>query len=149
MPMRPPKHDPHARLRAAGIPVHTPKARPSGRDADPRRTIPLNSAAWRKLRAAVLAEAPLCLMCDDVATNVDHADGNPGNNTRRNLASLCQSCHSHKTVRERAGLPVIWGCTVEGWPRDPNHGWNVAKKSPETEATETARPPSLQRNGRG
>lgn len=103
------------------------RARPSGRDADPRRTIPLNSARWRKLRARVLAEQPLCRMCDAPANVVDHASGDPSDNSDRNLVALCAPCHNHKTQRQRAGLPVVWGCTVEGWPRDPMHGWNGGK----------------------
>lgn len=105
------------------------KANPSGRDADPRRTIPLNSAAWRKLRASVLADEPLCHDCQrmgriEPATDVDHDDGNPGNNARANLVPRCHSCHSHKTMRERHGRPAIVGCDENGWPLDPNHHWN-------------------------
>jgi len=138
-------HDPARPI----APVHKPKANPSGRNADPRRTIPLNSAAWRKLRAAVLAEKPLCAMCDQPANVVDHASGDPSDNSRRNLASLCESCHNHSTRRRQAGLPVIWGCTIEGFPRDPMHAWNLAEKSPAGESGKTVAPPSLYRNGRG
>ena len=108
-------------------------SKPTGRDADPRRTIPLNSAAWRKLRASVLAEQPLCAMCDHPANVVDHANGNPGDNSRRNLVSLCEPCHNHKTQRQRAGRPVIWGHDARGLSRDPNSEWhpsNFDKKSP-------------------
>ena len=35
----------------------------TGRDADPRRTLKLNGAAWQRLRASVLAESPLCAHC--------------------------------------------------------------------------------------
>ena len=110
--------------------------RPSGRDADPRRTIPLNSSRWRKLRAAVLAREPLCRRCGDVANTVDHVSGDPSDNSAQNLAPMCAPCHSHKTGRERAGLPVNWGCDADGWPRDPSHPWN--EKSPEGDAPKTA-----------
>jgi hypothetical protein len=33
-----------------------------------------------------------------VATDVDHIDGNTGNNHPDNLNSLCHSCHSKKTA---------------------------------------------------
>jgi hypothetical protein len=60
-------------------------ANPTGRDADPRRTLPLTSARWRKLRARVLAEEPLCRYCNAIATDVDHVSGDPGDNSRGNL----------------------------------------------------------------
>jgi len=133
------------------------RANPSGRDADPRRTLPLNSAAWRRLRALVLADNPLCLMCErmgrvTLATDVDHHDGNPGNNDRSNLVPLCHSCHSHKTMRERHGKSALQGCDLSGMPLDPNHPWNAApraftrvaavfdgEKSPETKNPSTGR----------
>lgn len=100
------------------------KANPSGRDADPRRTIPLNSSRWQRLRAYVLARDPLCRDCKQPATDVDHDDGNPSNNDPRNLVPRCHGCHSHKTGRERAGLQVMHGCDASGMPRDPAHHWN-------------------------
>ena len=110
------------------------QTRPSGRDADPRRTIPLNSSAWQRLRAYVLAVEPLCRDCKHVATDVDHDDGNPSNNNPRNLVARCHSCHSAKTMRERHG--TTHGCDANGWPTDPASHWN--EKSPEGDA---ARPP--------
>lgn len=102
-----------------------PKRKPSrtGRDADPRRVLPLDSAKWRKLRAYVLHESPLCEHCIDrgltvPATDVDHADGNPGNNSMANLQSLCHACHSIKTAADHGkrtaqpvgldGMPSTW-----------------------------------------
>ena len=124
------------------------QTRPSGRDADPRRTIPLNSSAWQKLRAYVLAVEPLCRECKALATDVDHVSGDPSDNTRTNLQPLCHACHSHKTCRERAGLPVIHGHDVHGLPLDPNHPWNQAEKSPDSSITKTGLPPFFQRYGR-
>ncbi|KCB28576.1 HNH endonuclease domain protein [Bordetella hinzii L60] len=105
------------------------KARPSGRNADPRRAIPLNSSAWRKLRAYILAESPLCEHCAErglvvQATDVDHVNGDPSDNSMANLASLCHSCHSIKTARDH-GKSVYMGCDVNGMPLDPDHPWNV------------------------
>ncbi len=151
MPKRPPVHNPFPRL--PGVRVHNPskarkvttfdpmaargiahaptpleakkKANPTGRDADPRRAIPLNSTRWRKLRARILAEEPLCRMCSEPATDVDHISGDPSDNRRVNLQGLCHACHSHKTARERAGKPVVIGCDADGWPMDPRHPWNA------------------------
>lgn len=115
-------------------------AKRSGRDADPRRTLPLNSAAWQRLRASVLADEPLCRMCQarnviEPATDVDHSDGNPGNNATDNLVPLCHSCHSIKTARDH-GKDVYMGCDTDGMPLDPNHPWAKTcaqlEKSPAT-----------------
>lgn len=104
----------------------------TGRDADPRRTLPLNRAAWQKLRASVLADEPLCRDCSargvvEPATDVDHHDGNPGNNDRDNLVPLCHSCHSRKTARDH-GARVGMGCGVDGMPLDPSHPWNASDR---------------------
>lgn len=66
------------------------------------RTLALNGAAWRRLRALVLAEQPTCAECAkhgwiEMATDVDHADNDPSNNDRSNLVGLCHSCHSRRT----------------------------------------------------
>lgn len=116
--------------------LHLPKrANPTGRSADARRTIPLNTAAWQRLRAMVLAERPLCAHCFErgqivPATDVDHADGDPSNNLRSNLQSLCHACHSVKTMRERNGGTVAYGCDVDGSPLDPAHEWNKNRQQP-------------------
>lgn len=102
----------------------TRRSRPTGREADPRRTIPLNSHRWQRLRAAVLAREPLCRDCRHVATDVDHDDGNPGNNAPANLVPRCHACHSRKTMRERHG-PAS-GFDASGWPTDPRSPWNAA-----------------------
>jgi 5-methylcytosine-specific restriction enzyme A len=125
--------------------VRTPRAKRSGRDADPRRTLPLNSAAWQRLRAYVLRGDPLCRHCTAEgksvpATDVDHRDGNPGNNELTNLQPLCHSHHSRKTAKDH-GKRVYQGCDEAGMPLDLDHPWNCTvaelQKSP---ATGTARP---------
>ena len=70
-------------------------------------------ARWRKLRAQILMDEPLCRECRKAgrivpATDVDHivarADG--GTDDRSNLQPLCHACHSRKTVRENGGRAV-------------------------------------------
>lgn len=104
------------------------RANSTGRDADPRRALKLNGAAWQKLRAHVLSCEPLCRDCTargltEPATDVDHRDGDPGNNDLTNLQPLCHSCHSLKTARDH-GKKVSMGCDVHGMPLDPSHPWN-------------------------
>lgn len=122
----------------------------SGRDADPRRTLPLNSAAWQRLRASVLHSEPLCRICKargilTQATDVDHVSGDPSDNTPENLQPLCHECHSLKTARDH-GKDVYMGCDVDGMPLDPSHPWSktcaLFKKSPATDGT---RPPGPSR----
>lgn len=113
----------------------------TGRDADPRRTLKLNTAAWQRLRAMVIAEEPLCRHCSArglivTASDVDHRDGNPGNNDRDNLVSLCHSCHSIKTAADH-GKRVNLGCDENGWPVDESHHW---KKSRGADSSRPAAP---------
>ncbi|WP_193483941.1 HNH endonuclease signature motif containing protein [Pulveribacter suum] len=103
------------------------RSKATGRDSDPRRTLPLQGAAWQRLRASVLAEEPLCRHCHargllTEATDVDHRDGNPGNNEQDNLQPLCHSCHSIKTARDH-GKQVSMGHDSDGLPLDPSHPW--------------------------
>ena len=121
------------------------RSNPTGRDADPRRTIPLNSTAWRKLRERVLARDPICQDCYKrghitTATDVDHVSGDPSDNSMKNLQGLCHSCHSRKTRREMNGSDEMWGCDVNGMPLDPDHPWNREQKSLEADR-ERPRPP--------
>ncbi|MGE4238683.1 HNH endonuclease signature motif containing protein [Hydrogenophaga sp.] len=130
--------------------LKVPRANRTGRDADPRRTIPLNSSEWQRLRASVLSGEPLCRDCTRrgltvAATDVDHRDGNPANNDLVNLQPLCHECHSRKTAAEH-GKRVAWGCDADGIPLDPAHPWRQAvesEKSPATEPGQTDRFPSL------
>lgn len=115
------------------------RAKATGRDADTRRTLKLNTAAWQRLRAMVIAEEPLCRHCSArglivPASDVDHISGDPSDNSRGNLQSLCHECHSRKTAADH-GKRVAMGCDANGWPVDANHHW---KKSP---ATDCHRPP--------
>lgn len=76
------------------------------------RTLALNSSAWRKLRALVLTEQPLCPRCTGagdtaLANEVDHIDDDPTNNLRTNLVGLCKMHHGQKTrLSERKKSPA-------------------------------------------
>ena len=83
--------------------------------------------AWRRLRAQVLREEPLCRVClaqglVAAATDVDHIvpKEEGGSDVRTNLQALCHSHHSQKTIREQArrgGRSVRDGRSVEGGQR--------------------------------
>ena len=135
---------------AHGIKTAKPlRAKRTGRDADPRRTLPLNGAAWQRLRASVLADEPLCRMCwqmgrTTAATDVDHMHGSD-DNRRESLQPLCHSCHSRKTQRDM-GRNVSMGCDTNGMPLDPAHPWNnepllaLLRRLQKSPATDAARP---------
>ena len=122
-------------------------SRPTGRDADPRRTIPLQSAAWQKLRERVLARDPICQECYrrghiTPATDADHVNGDPSDNRMSNLQGLCHSCHSHKTMRERHGRKPVMGCDVNGMPLDPDHPWaRIVSDLEKSRGADSPRPP--------
>ena len=99
------------------------RAKATGRDADPRRLLPLNGRAWQKLRAAVLAEEPLCRHCAArglvvPADTVDHISGDPSDDSQGAHQSLCTPCHSIKTAADHGkatkqpvgidGMPSAW-----------------------------------------
>lgn len=94
------------------------------------RTLGLNSAAWRNLRKQVLAEVPLCEYCPPgvitPATEVDHANFDPADNSRENLKSTCKPCHSIRTMASLYGRPARMGCDESGNPINPSHHWNEA-----------------------
>lgn len=82
-------------------------ARARGRQG--RRALCTNDPRWRALRATVLREEVLCVMCHKigrirVATVVDHINGDAMDNDRSNLQSLCVRCHAVKTAREDGGF---------------------------------------------
>ena len=98
------------------------------------RVLPLNSAAWRKLRKQVLAEEPLCRHCAAQglvvpATEVDHMRG-AWDNRRESLQPLCKSHHSLKTAAEYHGREMRLGCDEQGYPIGSDHPWNKAAVRP-------------------
>jgi len=94
------------------------------------------STRWRKLRALVLNEEPLCRLCErqgktTAADTVDHIKEHKGNVAlfydRDNLQPLCRPCHSGvKRVADRHGYSQA--CGVDGMPLDPNHPFNGGKR---------------------
>ena len=123
MPMLKPREDSTRRARFDTDKTLRDKQKANG------RTLALNGLAWRKLRALVLRERPLCEACFKrgrvtPATDVDHSDNDPTNNERSNLASLCHSCHSRKTQADM-GKQIKHGWDINGMPLDPNHHWNA------------------------
>ena len=127
------------------------------------RLLPLNSEAWYRLRRSVLAEQPLCQYCPPgvitPATEVDHKNNDPADNSRENLVSCCKPCHSIKTMADMYGRPARMGCDAEGNPINPAHHWNQStveaaeglagdvvgdsQKSPAAEEPEPTRSPSF------
>jgi 5-methylcytosine-specific restriction protein A len=64
------------------------------------------TTAWQTLRALVLAEQPVCVLCHVApSTEVDHIAPHRGHYAlffnRHNLQGLCATCHGRKT---RQGL---------------------------------------------
>jgi len=69
---------------------------------------------WRRIRAMVLTEEPLCRECMKTnrvtaASEVDHIDGNVHNMSRSNLQPLCGYHHKVKTAKENGsfGRPKV------------------------------------------
>jgi 5-methylcytosine-specific restriction enzyme A len=71
----------------------------------PYKGNPYATRAWRELRAAKLTAEPLCRVCGEPATVVDHVvplrKGEPV--TRGPFQSLCARHHNSKTAREDGG----------------------------------------------
>lgn len=83
-------------------PVHKPKRKdPQGRPNSNARGY---GGAWRKARLLFLKLHPVCVVCGQPATDVDHIIPHKGDKKLfwavDNLQPLCHSCHSKKTSRE-------------------------------------------------
>ena len=103
------------------------------RQLETGRTLALDGKAWRRLRAVILGERPLCQHCLDrgviePATDVDHINNDPTNNDLDNLAGMARECHSRKTQRAM-GHKVAMGCDADGYPLDPDHDWQKSRES--------------------
>ncbi|HET9048689.1 MAG TPA: HNH endonuclease [Chiayiivirga sp.] len=124
MPWKPPVHDPRKGLLSCR--VHKPK--PSRQKT---RFLHTGSKQWRDIRHAQLDLYPLCEMCSDPATEVDHRHGNTkANRIHVDLASLCKPCHSRKTATEMTGRKIgSVGCDASGIPLDPASPWKKIAES--------------------
>ena len=86
------------------------------------RGLNTNSKRWKAIRAQVLAEQPLCLMCQKLgriepAVDVDHIDNDSHNQARDNLQGLCREHHAAKSFAEANGREfALKGCGPDGWP---------------------------------
>lgn len=86
------------------------------------RGLNTNSKRWRQIRAQVLAEQPLCLMCErlgkiEPAVDVDHINEDSHDQRRENLVGLCKAHHSAKSFAVANGREfVLRGCGPDGWP---------------------------------
>ena len=102
--------------------------RPNSRQAD--RGLNTNSKRWKAIRAQVLAEQPLCPICQRQgrvvpAVDVDHKDNDSHNQERSNLWGLCREHHAEKSFSEANGRTwKVKGCNERGEPIDPGHHWN-------------------------
>ena len=99
---------------------------------------PYNTAAWRKLRLAKLASAPLCQPCKmrgqlTNANTVDHikpiASGGDVFPSLCELMSMCSRCHNEKTAANdrRQTKPFsrqVKGIDAIGNPIDQLDGWH-------------------------
>lgn len=82
------------------------------------------SASWKRLRLAQLAQSPLCEFCLEQeivteATEVHHADGGHKGDVDKFFSgpflSTCRSCHASRGQREDRGQTVVrFG--PHGWP---------------------------------
>lgn len=86
------------------------------------------TAAWRRLRAAVLGRDPVCQApgCGLPSVHADHIvlRSQGGADTPENLRGLCTSCHN---TRRGTAAPRAKGCHLDGTPRDAGHWWNQDK----------------------
>lgn len=90
-----------------------------------------DTQVWKRVRRAVLADNPLCVMCQRIgvahpATDVDHITPIEKGGAwydPDNLQPLCHEHHSIKTLGDK-GHPVRWGATQDGLPLQPDHPWN-------------------------
>src|SRR5262245_42191532 len=103
------------------MPTRPPAYRPPGRttvrlpDHRPSSTARAYDWTWRKFSRAYLRAHPLCVYCKATgrlipARHTDHIRAltgpyDPEKYNPDNLAALCHSCHSRKTVREDGALP--------------------------------------------
>lgn len=73
------------------------------RRKDPAQAAFYSSMKWRRLRAQVKREQPICAICRVRPSQVvDHVDGDWRNNERINLRGLCRPCEARRTGQQHA-----------------------------------------------
>lgn len=87
---------------------------------------------WQALRRRVMAEHPLCTLCEQVGrvsvgTVCDHVNGHPEGETEEMFWAgpfqmLCTTCHESIKKRMEHGSGPI-GCDVQGYPQ----GWRETR----------------------
>lgn len=87
-----------------------------------------DTSRWKQLRKMVLNRTPMCQHggCIEMATDVDHIDGDTDNNDMDNLKALCHAHHAEKTARfdrSNASAKPFKGHDANGLPTDTEHPW--------------------------
>jgi len=122
MPIKPPKPCPVpgcGRLIPAGTSrcrEHASKIHQAVNQKRPSYYREYGTARWKKLRAWVLLDSPLCAECNRrgetvPATVVDHRTPVAAGGAMyeiENLQALCKPCHARKTGEERRGGAAKW-----------------------------------------
>ena len=96
MPERTPEHRPI---------LHLPKHKAKQTDRQSTRAYHTGSKGWQIIRTKILVrDMYSCVMCGhtDASNEVDHIDGDSGNNDESNLRTLCRRCHAKHGVKGRA-----------------------------------------------
>jgi hypothetical protein len=88
-------------------PAHAHLAQQGERQQTPAQRRFYNSGFWKRLRAVVRAQEPLCRLCLDAGRAtptqlVDHIDGDWRNNDRSNLRGLCLECHTALSAHQHS-----------------------------------------------
>ncbi|MCC6718237.1 MAG: HNH endonuclease [Acetobacteraceae bacterium] len=84
---------------------------------------------WRRLRAACIAQHPVCATagCGQRSIVADHVvpRSRGGSDTLDNLVGRCITCHN---ARRGTAEPRLRGCDANGIPRDRGHPWHASGK---------------------
>jgi len=126
-----------ALVRTGRCPTHARQYERQRPNADIRAWY--HTSRWRRLRAIVLREQPLCVQCQAehhvrAATEVDHITPHHGDVvlfwSRSNLQGLCSTCHARKTRsgqwthQPRGGLFFGKWCLPNRSGASFARGWN-------------------------